>query len=84
MTQPAAAVRAARRRSRSEGARPPRRRRVRPEPRWNASGATHELAQGPRDVESRAAATKGGKTRAILARGRGAIVLTVGAFNLAN
>jgi hypothetical protein len=46
-----------------------------------------KLAQGPRDMSkiARLAATKGGKTRAILKlAGRSAIVLTVGAFNLAN
>jgi hypothetical protein len=45
-----------------------------------------KLAEGPRDMSrvARLAATKGGKTRAILKlAGRGAIVLTVGAFNLA-
>jgi hypothetical protein len=46
-----------------------------------------KLAQGPRDMSkiARLAATKGGKTRAILKlAGRSAIALTVGAFNLAN
>src|SRR3954465_1184799 len=46
-----------------------------------------KLALGPRDMSkiARLAATKGGKTRAVLKlAGRGAIVLTVGAFNLAN
>ncbi len=45
-----------------------------------------KLAQGPRDMSriARLAAAKGGKTRAILKlAGRGAIVLTVGTFNLA-
>ncbi len=45
-----------------------------------------KLARGPRDVSRIAtlAAAKGGKTRAILKLlGRGAIMLTVGAFNLA-
>ena len=45
-----------------------------------------KLAEGPRDMSriARLAAAKGGKTRAILKlAGRGAIVLTVGAFNLA-
>jgi len=45
-----------------------------------------KLAQGPRDMSrlARLAATKGGKTRAILKlAGRGAILLTVGTFNLA-
>jgi hypothetical protein len=45
-----------------------------------------KIAQGPRDVAriSRLAAAKGGKTRAILkVAGRGAIMLTVGTFNLA-
>jgi hypothetical protein len=45
-----------------------------------------KLAQGPRDMSriARLAATKGGKTRAILKlAGRGAIMLTVGTFNLA-
>jgi hypothetical protein len=44
------------------------------------------LAEGPRDMSriARLAATKGGKTRAILKlAGRGAILLTVGTFNLA-
>src|SRR5262249_40432049 len=44
------------------------------------------LAEGSRDMSriARLAATKGGKTRAILKlAGRGAIVLTVGTFNLA-
>ena len=46
-----------------------------------------KLAEGPRDMSrvARLAAAKGGKTRAVLKlAGRGAIVLTVGAFNLAN
>jgi hypothetical protein len=46
-----------------------------------------KLAEGPRDMArvARLAAAKGGKTRAVLKlAGRGAIVLTVGAFNLAN
>jgi hypothetical protein len=45
-----------------------------------------KLAQGPRDMSriARLAATKGGKTRAILKLvGRGAILLTLGTFNLA-
>ena len=45
-----------------------------------------KLAEGPRDVSklARLAAAKGGKTRAILKlAGRGAIVLAVGAFDLA-
>jgi len=45
-----------------------------------------KLAESPRDVSkiARLAAAKGGKTRAILKLvGRAAIVLTVGAFNLA-
>jgi hypothetical protein len=45
-----------------------------------------KLAEGPRDMSriARLAATKGGKTRAILkVAGRGAIMLTVGTFNLA-
>jgi hypothetical protein len=45
-----------------------------------------KLAQGPRDMSriARLAAAKGGKTRAILkVAGRGAILLTVSAFNLA-
>jgi len=45
-----------------------------------------KLAEGPRDMSriARLAATKGGKTRAILKlAGRGAIMLTVGMFNLA-
>jgi hypothetical protein len=45
-----------------------------------------KLAEGPRDMAriSRLAAAKGGKTRAILKlAGRGAIVLTMGTFNLA-
>lgn len=45
-----------------------------------------KLAEGPRDVSriARLAAAKGGKTRAILKlAGRGAILLTVGTFNLA-
>ena len=45
-----------------------------------------KLAQGPRDMSriARLAATKGGKTRAILkVAGRSAILLTMGAFNLA-
>jgi hypothetical protein len=45
-----------------------------------------KLAEGPRDMWriARLAATKGGKTRAILKlAGRGAILLTVGMFNLA-
>ena len=45
-----------------------------------------KLAEGPRDMSriARLAATKGGKTRAILKLvGRGAILLTVGMFNLA-
>ena len=45
-----------------------------------------KLAEGPRDMSriARLAAAKGGKTRAILKlAGRGAIVLTVGTFNLA-
>jgi hypothetical protein len=44
------------------------------------------LAEGPRDMSriARLAATKGGKTRAILKlAGRGALLLTVGTFNLA-
>jgi len=44
------------------------------------------LAEGPRDMSrvARLAAAKGGKTRAILKlAGRGALLLTVGAFNLA-
>jgi len=44
------------------------------------------LAEGPRDISrlARLAAAKGGKTRAILKlAGRGAILLTVGTFNLA-
>jgi hypothetical protein len=43
------------------------------------------LAEGPRDMSriARLAATKGGKTRAILKlAGRGALLLTVGTFNL--
>ena len=46
-----------------------------------------KLAEGPRDVSRIAtlAAAKGGKTRAILKlAGRGAILLTVGTFNLAS
>jgi hypothetical protein len=46
-----------------------------------------KLAEGPRDMSrvARLAAAKGSKTRAVLKlAGRGAIVLTVGAFNLAN
>ncbi len=53
------------------------------EPRSTAS----KLAEGPRDMSriARLAATKGGKTRAILKlAGRGAIMLTVGTFNLAS
>jgi hypothetical protein len=45
-----------------------------------------QLAQGPRDMSrlARLAAAKGGKTRAILKLvGRSALLLTVGAFNLA-
>jgi len=45
-----------------------------------------KLAEGSRDMSkiARLAAAKGGKTRAILKlAGRGAIVLTVGTFNLA-
>ncbi len=45
-----------------------------------------KLAHGPRDMSriARLAATKGGKTRAILKlAGRGAILLTLGTFNLA-
>jgi hypothetical protein len=45
-----------------------------------------KLAEGPRDMSrvARLAASKGGKTRAILKlAGRGAILLTVGTFNLA-
>jgi len=45
-----------------------------------------KLAEGPRDMEkiARLAAAKGGKTRAILKlAGRGAILLTIGTFNLA-
>jgi hypothetical protein len=45
-----------------------------------------KIAQGPRDMArvSRLAAAKGGKTRAILKiAGRGAIILTMGTFNLA-
>jgi hypothetical protein len=45
-----------------------------------------KLAEGPRDMSriARLAAAKGGKTRAILKlAGRGAILLTVGTFNLA-
>jgi hypothetical protein len=45
-----------------------------------------KLAEGPRDMSriARLAATKGGKTRAILKlAGRGAILLTLGTFNLA-
>jgi hypothetical protein len=45
-----------------------------------------KLAEGPRDVSrlARLSAAKGGKTRAILKlAGRGAILLTVGTFNLA-
>jgi hypothetical protein len=45
-----------------------------------------KIAQGPRDMArmSRLAAVKGGKTRAILKlAGRGAILLTMGTFNLA-
>ena len=45
-----------------------------------------KLAEGPRDMSqiARLAAAKGGKTRAILKlAGRAAIVLTMGAFNLA-
>jgi hypothetical protein len=45
-----------------------------------------KLAEGPREMSriARLAAAKGGKTRAILKlAGRGAILLTVGAFNLA-
>ena len=45
-----------------------------------------KIAQGPRDMArmSRLAAAKGGKTRAILKlAGRGAILLTMGTFNLA-
>jgi hypothetical protein len=46
-----------------------------------------KLAEGPRDMSriARLAAAKGGKTRAILKlAGRAAIVLTMGAFNLAS
>jgi hypothetical protein len=45
-----------------------------------------KLAEGPRDMSriARLAATKGGKTRAILKlAGRGALLLTIGTFNLA-
>ena len=92
MTQPAAAVRAAREAVKVEKARDLVRLvgdvgRVQSRAGTQAALDGMKLAQGPRDMSkiARLAATKGGKTRAILKlAGRGAIVLTVGAFNLAN
>jgi hypothetical protein len=92
MTQPAAAVRAAREAVKVEKARDLVRLvgdvgRVQSRAGTQAALDGMKLAQGPRDMSkiARLAATKGGKTRAILKlAGRSAIVLTVGAFNLAN
>jgi hypothetical protein len=92
MTQPAAAVRAAREAVKVEKARDLVRLvgdvgRVQSRAGTQAALDGMKLAQGPRDMSkiARLAAAKGGKTRAILKlAGRSAIVLTVGAFNLAN
>ena len=92
MTQPVAAVRAAREAVKVEKARDLVRLvgdvgRVQSRAGTQAALDGMKLAQGPRDMSkiARLAATKGGKTRAILKlAGRSAIVLTVGAFNLAN
>src|SRR3954453_654788 len=92
MTQPAVAVRAAREAVKVEKARDLVRLvgdvgRVQSRAGTQAALDGMKLAQGPRDMSkiARLAATKGGKTRAILKlAGRSAIVLTVGAFNLAN
>src|ERR1700704_4317971 len=91
ITQPAAAVRAAREAVKVEKARDLVRLvgdvgRVQTRAGTQAALDGLKLAEGPRDMSriARLAATKGGKTRAILKlAGRGAIVLTVGAFNLA-
>jgi hypothetical protein len=92
LTQPAVAVRAAREAVKVEKARDLVRLvgdvgRVQSRAGTQAALDGMKLAQGPRDMSkvARLAATKGGKTRAILKlAGRSAIVLTVGAFNLAN
>ena len=92
ITQPAAAVRAAREAVKVEKARDLVRLvgdvgRVQTKAGTQAALDGLKLADGPRDMSriARLAATKGGKTRAILKlAGRSAIVLTVGAFNLAN
>ena len=92
MTQPAAAVRAAREAVKVEKARDLVRLvgdvgRVQTKAGTQAALDGLKLAEGPRDMSriARLAAAKGGKTRAILKlAGRSAIVLTVGAFNLAN
>src|SRR5262245_1692607 len=91
LAQPAAALRGAREAVRVENARSLVRL-VGDVGRVQASAGTRaaldglKLAESPRDVSkiARLAAAKGGKTRAILKiAGRAAIVLTVGAFNLA-
>ncbi len=92
ITQPAAAVRAAREAVKVEKARDLVRLvgdvgRVQTRAGTQAALDGLKLAEGPRDMArvARLAAAKGGKTRAVLKlAGRGAIVLTVGAFNLAN
>ena len=92
ITQPAAAVRAAREAVKVEKARDLVRLvgdvgRVQTRAGTQAALDGLKLAEGPRDMSrvARLAAAKGGKTRAVLKlAGRGAIVLTVGAFNLAN
>jgi hypothetical protein len=91
LAEPAAALRGAREAVRVENARSLVRL-VGDVGRVQASAGTRaaldglKLAESPRDVSkiARLAAAKGGKTRAILKiAGRAAIVLTVGAFNLA-
>jgi hypothetical protein len=92
ITQPAAAVRAAREAVKVEKAQDLVRLvgdvgRVQTRAGTQAALDGLKLAEGPRDMSrvARLAAAKGGKTRAVLKlAGRGAIVLTVGAFNLAN
>ena len=91
VTEPAVAMRAARQAVKVEKARDLMRLagdvgRVQSKAGTRAALDGLKLAEGPRDMSriARLAATKGGKTRAILkVAGRGAIMLTVGAFNLA-
>jgi hypothetical protein len=91
LTEPAAAVRAARQAVKVEKAQGLMRLagdvgRVQAKAGTRAALDGLKLAEGPRDMSriARLAATKGGKTRAILKlAGRGAFLLTMGTFNLA-